>query len=730
VAKKKRKRRPDVPRILREIRLYLLVFFVFSMPLFFLPGNSEYGYTKSIYALVFVSLLYGLWGAEAWLRREWTLDITWGGFLIAAFILASLFSLLGTTPAGVVIQSATLVLYFGLLGILVANSVSGDREVRWILSALLCAGVLNGLFGLLQYLGVVLGGTPGGGLNAVIATMGNRNFLGGFLSYLFLPCAALLLLVRRHWQRVLAVGGLGFVLAMALFVRQTGVRLGLAIAGLFLSFVSGYWGLLPRRKEVPWWLGLYGITLAAVGSVVGARGLLGALLYSAVGVILFLWGKVLRRLRVIWVPTVAVALLAIFLLNPATTPFSAVERVWERNAGRVRAWDWWVGYFMWKDHPFTGVGLGGYKIHFVPYKPEFLSSPVGQRYRFPIARAAQAHNEYVQVAAELGVLGIIVLLGGIGLVSYLWTRRMGEAGRRELKEELSLLAAGLVTFLTHAVVSFPWHRPSGSLVFVVALGTILSPRYGRAGRFAVVLRGRLLKGTVVAAAVLGLGVSVVAVRDLLADRYLQQGKFAYYRGDVETAYALLQRAVAWDFVPRISLYWLGLVQMEMGLRDQALESFYKCLDGRYVHEALYLNVAALELERGNLEAAVRAAETLIATAPPRDMLDAAQYIVAIAHYRGGDIPRAVEILKGIVKRSPNFERGWALLGEIAQSTGDFEEARSYYQRALKVIEGKISRIEKRLMGPLTPENFGKLRSELKGLKAWQKLVKERLESLP
>lgn len=730
VAKKKHKRELNVPRILREIRLYLLVFFVFSMPLFFLPGNSEYGYTKSIYALVFVSLLYGLWGAEAWLRREWTLDITWGGFLIAAFIIASLFSLLGTTPAGVVIQSAVLVLFFGLLGILVANSVSGDREVRWILTALLCAGVLNGLFGLLQYLGVVLGGAPGGGLNAVIATMGNRNFLGGFLSYLFLPCAALLLLVRRHWQRALAIGGLGFVLAIALFVRQTGVRLGLAIAGLFLSFVSGYWGLLPRRKEALWWLGLYGTTLAAVGSVVGARGLLGALIYSALGAILFLWGKVLRRLRIVWIPTVALALLAIFLLNPATTPLSAVERAWERNAGRVRAWDWWVGYFMWKDHPFTGIGLGGYKIHFVPYKPEFLSSPVGQRYRFPIARAAQAHNEYVQVAAELGVLGIIVLLGGIGLVSYLWTRRMGEAGRRELKGELSLLAAGLIAFLIHATVSFPWHRPSGSLVFVVVLGALLSSRYGRVGRFPVVLRGRLLKGTVAFVAVLGLGVSVMAVRDLLADRYLQQGKLAYFRGDLRTAYPLLQRAVSWDFFPRISLYWLGLVQMEMGLRDQALESFYRCLDGRYVHEALYLNIAALELERGNLDAAVRAAEELIATAPPRDMKDAAQYIVAIARYRGGDIPQAVEILKGIVKRSPDFERGWALLGEIAQSTGDFEEARSYYQRALKVIEKKISRIEKRLTGPLTPENFGKLRSELKGLKAWQKLVKERLENLP
>lgn len=730
MAKRGRKRKKEAAQVLRELRFYLLAFFIFSMPLFFLPGNSEYGYTKSIYALVFVSFLYGLWGTEAWIRRQWELDLTWGGLALAALLLVSLLSLLGATPAGMVIQSATLVLFFGLAGILVANSVSGERELRWILLGLLCAGVLNGLFGLLQYLGVVPGGAQGGGLNAVIATMGNRNFLGGFLSYLLLPCTASILLLRRRWERALVIAGLGFVLAMVLFVRQTGVRLGLGVAGLFLAFAAGYWGLLPHKREAPWWLGLYGTSLVAVGLVTGVGGFLGALVYTVTMAVVLLWGRVLRKFRVAWIPAVAVALLAILLLNPATTPSAAVQRAWEQNAGRVRAWDWWVGYFMWADHPFTGVGLGGYKIHFVPYKPEFLSSPVGERYQFPIARAAQAHNEYVQVAAELGTPGILVLLGGIGVFSYLWVRRMGEAGERKLKMELSLLAGGAVATLVHALVSFPWHRPSGSLVFVVILGAILSRRYGVAGRFPVVLRGQFLKGAVIAVLTIGLGVSVVAVRDLLADRFLQQGKLAYFLGDVKKAHALFQRAVSWDFFPRISLYWLGLSQMEMGLRDQALETFYKCLAGRYVHEALYLNVAALELERGNLDAAVKTAGELIATAPPRDMLDAAEYIVAIAHYRGGDIPRAVEILQKIVKRSPNFERGWALLGEISQSTGDFAKARSYYERALKVIEGKISRIEEKLRGPLPPEEFGELRSELQGLKAWRKLVRERLEGLP
>jgi len=70
------------------------------------------------------------------------------------------------------------------------------------------------------------------------------------------------------------------------------------------------------------------------------------------------------------------------------------------------------------------------------------------------------------------------------------------------------------------------------------------------------------------------------------------------------------------------------------------------------------------------------------------------------------------------------------MGEIAQGTGDFAKARAYYERALEAIERKISRIERKLRGPLTVEQYGRLRSELMGLRSWRELVRERLEALP
>ena len=59
----------------------------------------------------------------------------------------------------------------------------------------------------------------------------------------------------------------------------------------------------------------------------------------------------------------------------------------------------------------VGIGLGNYKLNFLSYKADFLSTPRGQDYSFYIPRAAQAHNDYVQALAEVGLLGGLAILG-------------------------------------------------------------------------------------------------------------------------------------------------------------------------------------------------------------------------------------------------------------------------------------------------------------------------------
>lgn len=721
--------------VLARVRSYALAFFVFSMPLFILPGNTEYGYTKSVYTLAFVSLLLILWGAEALLRRRVEVELSWLSPIIPALILTSLVSLSAGAPACVVLQSAGLILYFGLLFLTIVNTGQGDREVVLLLSALLGAGALAALYGLLQYLGVMPGG-PGIGLSALISTMGNRNYLGGFLSYLLFPTGVLLLRLKRPWAKTLALLGLGFVFAMALFVQQTGVRVGLVAAALFVGFGLGLWA--PRGTRWPWWAAAGGIALGALGAVLGWAGVVAGLLVGAAGAGLWALGRALHRVRWAWIPTVFAAILALFLLIPATTPFPQVERSWEENSGRIRAWDWWVGYEMWRDHPLFGIGLGAYKLNFVPYKADFLATPRGADYRFHIARAAQAHNEYVQVAAELGTVGFLVALTGIGLIAYFGLRRIAAQREGERRLELLLLGAGVLACLVHAAVSFPWHLPSSGLAFVVALGLAFSPRYGQVGSLPYYgsvgglrahLRGGALKGVVAGLTVLGIGVSTVAVRDLIADRYLWVGRSALEGGNAPLALDSLERAVSFDFCPRISLYYLGLAQFETGDRPAAQATLRACLS-RFRPEALYLNLAQLDVELEDYEEARALLTELLATHPARDVELRACYLLAKVDFAEGNHPEAELKLRKLLDIDRNYELAWILLGDIARDTYRYPEAREHYQQALQVIESKTGELQERLEQPLDPRERNEIKRELGRLHRAQEAVEKVLAKIP
>ena len=724
--KHKSRRAPSTvqsPARFPQFRFWALVAFLFTMPLFFSPWNTEYGYTKTIYTLVFVSVLLILWGVESLPRREVKVELSWLFPVLPALLVAAFLSLSGKTPVGVVLQSATLILYFGFIFLLVVNAGSGDQQIVLILAALLVAGFGNALFALLQHVGVA----PSAVGDRMIATMGNRQFLAGFLSYLVLPAGILLARLRRPWTWVPALAGIGFVLAVMLATRQVGVRLGLVAGLLFVAFGVGFW---PSWAGGWWrWLTAAAIGTAALGGVLGLSGLIYAV---ALGLALAaVWGvaKLLRRIRLLWVPTVGLVLAAFVLLLPVTTPLAGVRQLWERQSGAIRAWDLWVGYEMWRDRPLFGIGLGGYKIHFVPYKPAFLSSPRGAGYAFPFPRADQAHNEYVQVAAEMGAFGVLVLLAGLGTLGYLGLRRVSAQRDPAKRLELLLLGGGLVAFFVHAVPTFPLHLPASSLAFVVILGLALSPRYGPIGDRPVRLRGRGLKLIVASLSLFSLVVSVIAVRDMVGDALLLAGQVSLGYGDVALARQQLSRAVELDFCPRVSLYWLGMAQLQAGDIRAAQATLRECLD-RYRPEALYLQLASVDLALGETKEARALIGELLATIPPREMEIEARYLLALADMRDGDFVAAKGRLEGIVALEPDHELAHFQLGEVARMRYLWDEARLHYERALTIVARKEKAIQATYGTAVPLARLQELRSQEQRLREIRTRTEEILRGLP
>lgn len=717
---KKAKGKELRPSRLAQARFYLLLFLLATQPLVFSPWNTEYGYAKTIYTLVLGSILLVLWAVEAFGRREISLELSWLSPILPALVVAALLSLTGKTPACVVLQSAAVLLFFGLIYIFILNAP--EQRQGWLLGALLFSAFLNALFGLLQYLAVVPGGPAGRGPGAMIATMGNQQFLAGFLSYLVFP-GLILLRAKRAWP--LAALVVGFNFAVMLLIQQVGVRLGLGAGLIFISFGLGFWNAGVTKKLV-----LAGVlALAALGGVLGFSGLWAGLALAGAAVGLYFLGRAIRRWPLLWASVAATAVAAVVLLLPVTTPIPAVRELWERKSGAIRAWDWWVGYEMWKDFPLFGIGLGGYKIYFVPYKPQFLATPRGAAYAFPFPRADQAHNEYVQVAAELGTFGLVVFLLGLGLLVFWGWRRLGGQRDPEKRVELLLLGGGLITTLVHAGPTFPFHLPASSLAFVAILGLAFSPRYGPRGDLRVSWRGPRKWIASDVSLLLALAVGAIAGRDIAADGYLLSAQVAYNLGRLDLAEREITRAVRLDFCPRISLYWYGLILARAGKLAEARDALRACLT-RYQPEGLYLNLAAIHLQLGEVEEARRLLAELLATVPPADMAKDAQYYLAVAALRSGDLLGGKSQLEELVRQDPSYERAWLLLGEIARRRYLWDEAKAAFQKALAIINSKLERIESRLSQPLPVKEYGELQVQKAALTEMRAQALKALAELP
>jgi O-antigen ligase len=122
---------------------------------------------------------------------------------------------------------------------------------------------------------------------------------------------------------------------------------------------------------------------------------------------------------------------------------------------------------VWRDHLVTGVGPG--RGLFIWTEPDHLR--VFDRY---------AHDEYLQLAAEegfVGLAGLVLAVGGTVVVVRRGLRHVASGRSRPSAARACCAgaAAGLLAFGAHSALDFLWHVPGVVLVAAVALG-LASPR--------------------------------------------------------------------------------------------------------------------------------------------------------------------------------------------------------------------------------------------------------------
>ena len=346
----------------------------------------------------------GIWLAHRLARRERLLAVAWSPVLlpVVVFVLATGLTAFSAYSLGAWLNEWLKWVQVLLLIVVVLHAGQGERW-RWLVFGLALAGAANALIGLYEFFG------GSGALHLLIndrffrafGTFGQPNPFGGFMGLLapLVLCTTLshALALWRDWrmQRLRLPGVL-----WTLFYAGAS---GLIVVGVFISWSRGAWlgfaaamaavvFALPRRL----WQSI--ALVATLAALVGGLWLAGRLPASVVA-------------------RVSSATQELFAFDDVR----GVDITPENYAVVERLAHWQAALNMARAHPWLGVGFVNYEIAYADFRL--------MNWKFPLGHA---HNYYLNVLAEAGMIGLIAYVFYWAVVVFLtWhARRHPDDGAR------------------------------------------------------------------------------------------------------------------------------------------------------------------------------------------------------------------------------------------------------------------------------------------------------------
>lgn len=365
---------------------------------------------------------------------------------------------------------ATVLLYVLLFGVAVV-AVRSPRDLRWLLIGLFAGAVGTSIYALMQKAGVAwwpdpLPDRPG-------STVGQSNELGAFLVVASSAAMFLVLTSNAIWQRALFAAGVVIMIA-ALAVTTSQSAYLAAGAAIIL------WGAAAVRWALP------NLTFARSSARQAPKG--GALSLSKGRT----RGERRRRSReerdaaqaaaapardtpsLTALRAALVALAAAPLLLGALIIFfvglpgrEAVVDAYDTESVQGRLNLWQLGIEMAADRPIVGHGQDAYSLLFASYRDSPNLGGIGTKNLGP----ESAHNFYVDLAANTGVLGLLSFLALVGAIFW-------HAGRRllvtaDVTQRYALLALGTALTGYLAAIFFGFSEAMTTWVFWLLLGALV-----------------------------------------------------------------------------------------------------------------------------------------------------------------------------------------------------------------------------------------------------------------
>ena len=338
---------------------------------------------------------------------------------------------------------------------------------------------------------------------------------------------------------------------------------------------------------------------------------------------------------------------------------------------RVRFLFWGIGLEMWREHPLTGVGANNYDVAYPEARAQFSvkhadSDLIAMDEEMLVERA---HNEYVQILAELGAIGFLLfVVFGVGLMIAAW---------RVLRYARSPLAFGatgsLISFaLSSGASSASFRWMGGGLIFFLAAALVshFSMKRPQAEKKTLTLAPAFARTVTISALLFAL--LMFGSKGMQATSVAVQGKLASAQ-TAEEVDRIFNQALFWNPSDAGVHFNYGVWLFREKRAGEAITHLRYSVERGFNASICYAYLAAAEAEAGDLEAAERTLADA-ARVYPRSIFLRVRHASALAEV--GRKEEANAEYSAALALNSRVARGWRQLicfGRKAAGTAAFRD---------------------------------------------------------
>ena len=526
--------------------------------------------------------------------------------------------------------------------------------------------------------------------------LGTHNLMGGYLAA-WLPAAAALALGAPGAGRILGAAAALVGFACFLETESRGAWLALLIAGLVVPAIWFARGGLPLFARAPVserrGIGRIGIGLAIGALVLGgiSAGTLKARLATE------------ERSRALELAPAPADSGKAGRIAPASalTSFERRSQVVQSALALVR------------DKPFLGWGAGSFRLAFYLVRP-----PAMQRLEAETGETAvHAHSDPLELAAELGLAGLLAAALGLALAGPRIAARIDPRIAARIDPRLPALrvapalldlglAIGAAAILLHSVVDFDLHEAPTALTAAILLGLLIgtagagSPVKETPGARDRAPMHRALRLGVALVLGLAIGLSLAVAR---SDRAYRRAYQVLARGDLAASERWLRAAL--QCVPDEARVWVARGEVarhrarlapaastRAAAMTEAIAAFRRAAEIEPEIAARWQRLA-LVMQEGRVEVPISAGDLAMTVdraqrANPLDPINR-ELLAPLARLAAGGNGASgseAERVLGLLAAGKGWAAGLAArhLGDLAFARGQAEVANSWYYRASSV----------------------------------------------